>query len=129
MLKLKGDSLIGQPVKGLLNNRELERLIAATLSQIPVAAGIITRQIVFNETNPIIYSVTVAPIQEESGEILGLVVLLRDISKKKKLKKTKSEFVRMVTYKLKAPLGAIEGYLNLILEGLVEPKSPRQHEI
>lgn len=129
MLKLKGDSLIGQPVKGQLNNRDLERLITETLSRIPEASEIITRQIVFNETNSIIYSITLAPIQEESGEILGLVVLLRDISEEKKLEKTKSEFVRMVTHELKAPLGAIEGYLNLILEGLVEMNSPRQQEI
>lgn len=117
MLRLKSAVTIGSPIQGNLNHSELETLFQSTLTTLGPETGVQTRQIVFNEENSIIYLCTLAPIQEESGEVLGLVVLLRDISEEKKIEKMKSEFVRMVAHELKAPLGAIEGYLNLILDG------------
>jgi signal transduction histidine kinase len=123
MLRLKSAVTIGSPIQGNLNNSELETLFQSTLESLSPETGIQTKQILFNEENSIIYQCTLAPIQEESGEVLGLVVLLHDISEEKKIEKMKSEFVRMVAHELKAPLGAIEGYLNLILDGPeVEPE-------
>jgi len=126
MLKMDGADLVESDISGLLNNPELEELIQSTLASMNSETGLITKQITFNEENAIIYLCTLAPIQEDSGEVLGLVVLLRDISEEKKLEKMKSEFVRMVAHELKAPLGAIEGYLDLILENSDSLESERR---
>lgn len=117
MLKMKNENLIGQPAIGNLNNKEIEDLIQTTLEEIePEKNSVITRQVIFNEENAIIYHCTLAPIQENSGEILGLILSIRDISEEKKLEKIKSEFVHLVAHELKAPLGATEGYLSLVLD-------------
>lgn len=126
MLKMKGECQFGKSINGMLNNHELETLINTTLAGIHSDSELITRQIVFSEENAIIYLCSLAPIQEESGEILGLVIMLRDISKEKKIEKMKSEFVRLVAHELKAPLGAIEGYLNLVLDSSLELNPQRQ---
>jgi signal transduction histidine kinase len=126
MLKMSGVCQIGSSVNNCLNNQELIELITTILSREKIETDLISKQIVFNEENFIIYLCTIAPIMEESGDVLGLVVLLRDISEEKKVEKTKAEFIRMVVHEVKAPLGAIEGYLNLILEGMLDSDPDRQ---
>jgi len=59
----------------------------------------------------------VAPVRNPKGEMRGLAVVLRDISQLKALDRMKSQFVLMVSHDLKAPLAAIEGYLDIILSG------------
>jgi len=59
-----------------------------------------------------------APIKDEKGQIIGVVTVLRDVTELKELDKAKSTFVSMVAHELRAPLAAIEGYLDVILEGV-----------
>ena len=46
------------------------------------------------------------------------MTVLRDITELKELDKAKSTFVSMVAHELRAPLAAIEGYLDVILDGV-----------
>jgi signal transduction histidine kinase len=46
------------------------------------------------------------------------VAVLRDITALKKLEVAKSMFVSMVAHEVKAPLAAVEGYLNVVLAGI-----------
>ena len=59
----------------------------------------------------------ISRLQDEDGENLGGVLVLRDISRLKELDRTKSRFVSVVSHELKAPLAAIEGYLEVLLAG------------
>ncbi len=74
------------------------------------------------------YMVNAAPVLEPSGETLGAVAVLRDITALKKLEIAKSMFVSMVAHELKSPLATIESSLNLVLSGLAgdEPERDRQ---
>lgn len=63
----------------------------------------------------------VAPVVEEgSGALLGTVTLLRDITELKRVEQVKAQFVNMVAHELRAPLAAIDGYLALLQEGIVQ---------
>ena len=44
----------------------------------------------------------------------------------KKLDKARSQFIRLVTHELRAPVAAIQSYLKLILEGYVPPEKERE---
>lgn len=48
-------------------------------------------------------------------DLLGTVLVFSDITPMKNLERAKSRFVSMVSHELKAPMAAIEGYLELIL--------------
>jgi signal transduction histidine kinase len=62
-----------------------------------------------------------APVLEpESGALLGTVTLLRDITELKRVEQVKAQFVNMVAHELRAPLAAIDGYLALLAEGIVQ---------
>lgn len=63
----------------------------------------------------------VAPVSEErSGTFLGTVTVLRDITELRRVEQVKAQFVNMVAHELRAPLAAIDGYLSVLQEGLVE---------
>ncbi|UCF99818.1 MAG: response regulator [Spirochaetaceae bacterium] len=73
------------------------------------------------------FMVNVSPVIEPGGETSGAVAVFRDITELKKLETAKSMFVSMVAHELKSPLAATEGWLNLLLSGLIKdnPKEAR----
>ncbi len=60
------------------------------------------------------------------GEILGKVLVFRDISREKELENLKDDFVHSITHDLKSPLTSIQGYLDLFLCDEIEPLTPTQ---
>jgi PAS domain S-box-containing protein len=71
--------------------------------------------------------VDVAPVTDEaSGQFLGAVTVLRDITELKRVEQVKAQFVNMVAHELRAPLAAVDGYLSVMLEGMVkDPEKQR----
>ena len=57
-----------------------------------------------------------AVIENEDGKTVGMVSILSDITKQKKLDEMKSAFVAQVSHDLRTPLFAIEQSLHLLLE-------------
>lgn len=70
----------------------------------------------------------VAPVVDEgSGAFLGTVTVLRDITELRRVEQVKAQFVNMVAHELRAPLAAIDGYLSVLIEGLVtSPEKSRE---
>lgn len=65
--------------------------------------------------------VDVAPVTDESsGQFLGTVTVLRDITELKRVEQVKAQFVNMVAHELRAPLAAVDGYLSVMMEGLAK---------
>lgn len=79
----------------------------------------ITHEFDLDEKTTIMANIT--KVKADSGEVLGCVLVLRDISRLKELDRMKSRFVSVVSHELKAPLAAVEGYLDVILAGTVGP--------
>jgi PAS domain S-box-containing protein len=73
-------------------------------------------------------SANVAVVRDEAGETLGAVAVLRDITEMKSLEQSLREFVYMVAHELRAPLGAVAQYLDVILNGFTagQPAKERQ---
>ena len=129
MLHIQKNYVIGKPVLQLLNNRELENIIYKTLKVKKSTSTITRRKIIFDKKEGRIYQAVIAPISDDQVHILGLVTILRDISQEKKIEKTKEEFVHTVTHELNAPLGIIQGYLDLILDGKFLNNVDKQNEL
>ena len=55
-----------------------------------------------------------APLRDESGAIVGGVVVFQDITLIKDLERQKDEFLGVVAHDLRNPLTAIDGYVQLI---------------
>ncbi len=70
-----------------------------------------------------------APVRSDSGEIMGSVTVLQDISYLKELDRMKSDFVAMVAHELRAPIAAIEQQLNVILNNMAGEVTEKQAQL
>jgi len=64
-----------------------------------------------------------APIRED-GELVGAVVVFRDIRERLAADRMKSEFVSVVSHELRTPLTAIRGSLGLVASGKMGSLTP-----
>lgn len=52
---------------------------------------------------------------DQTQEIYGAIIILRDVSNRKKEEETRSEFISTASHEMRTPVAAIEGYIELAL--------------
>ena len=73
------------------------------------------------------YEYVFSPVLTNQAELLGILLLLRDVTKLKELDRLKSEFVMIVSHELKTPLTSINMSIDLLRESL--GKDPRKEDL
>ena len=68
-------------------------------------------------------SVTAAPIRKEDETIIGVVMILRDVTREREIDRMKTDFVSSVSHELRTPLTAIKAYAETLLR---DPSMPEQ---
>ncbi|MGE5280031.1 MAG: ATP-binding protein [Deltaproteobacteria bacterium] len=81
-------------------------------------------------------SLTISPLYDRYGRIVGLSTVGRDITEQKRMEEevrqaveVKSRFISIASHELRVPLAAIRESLALILEGVQGPVTPQQKEL
>ena len=130
LLGIKEPCETGKHIREYSIAPKLENWIIETLEKNKYPKRFFNKEFIFDETEETIVSVTLAPIKEKEN-ISGLVLVLMDISEERKFERTKAEFQKMVSvvaHELKAPINAIEGYLDLILKGYLKDDPEKRNE-
>lgn len=60
--------------------------------------------------------VRLSPMLTEMGQFLGIVTVLRDVTREIEAEQTRNDFVLNISQELRAPLTAIKGYSELLLQ-------------
>jgi PAS domain S-box-containing protein len=73
-------------------------------------------------------ALTVSPMLDRNGQVIGASTIARDITERKHLEQLKDEFVSTVSHELRTPLTAIKGFIELVVDGDAGPLSESQRE-
>ncbi|MGK9368996.1 response regulator [Melioribacter sp. Ez-97] len=79
-----------------------------------------SHQIELKPDNELIVEFSTTPIPNSDGSIAGVVLIMSNITEYKKIELLKSQFVSMVAHELKAPLAAVQGYLNILIDKSIQ---------
>lgn len=77
---------------------------------------------------PVATSFSVSPLQDEHGNVTGLVGIFRDISHERKEENQRAEFISTASHEMRTPVAAIEGYLSLALNSKVATVDDRARD-
>lgn len=77
-----------------------------------------TDLLLLSKTDPVprFFSVSIAPLRKESGEIYGAVGVFHDVTELKRAESIRIDFVANVSHELRTPLTAIKGYTDTLRE-------------
>lgn len=123
------EDILGAPRQRLLG-RSLEHLTGHTVLDQRADWGLIAHsnaplQTVFELENKVVH-VSSAPVLTPAGDNLGVVAVLRDITRETDAEQTKSEFITAVSHELRTPLTAIKGYAEALGSGMAGAVSESQ---
>jgi two-component system, OmpR family, phosphate regulon sensor histidine kinase PhoR len=69
---------------------------------------------------------TAAPVRAPNGEVIGRVLVLRDITADLQVEQMKSQFLANVSHELRTPITPIKGYANVLARRDVGPEATRR---
>jgi NtrC-family two-component system sensor histidine kinase KinB len=75
------------------------------------------------------YLVSITPMSAESDRSLGVVLLLRDITKLRELDRMKSEFVMVASHQLRTPLTSVAMGVSLLQETAAQKLTDKEREL
>ncbi len=70
--------------------------------------------------------VSAAPICENAGNVVGIVVVLRDVTREREIERMKKDFISSVSHELRTPLTSIMAYTDAILSTPDLPEKSRR---
>lgn len=67
-------------------------------------------------------------IRDELGKPLGIVMVLRDVTKEREIEQMKNDFVSLVSHELRTPLAAMKEAVDNLLDGITGELNPMQKQ-
>jgi NtrC-family two-component system sensor histidine kinase KinB len=75
------------------------------------------------------YQFSITPVHGKPGALLGVVLLLRDVTRLTELDRLKSEFVMIASHELRTPLTSIGMSIKLLLEKSMEKLDEKEQQL
>jgi PAS domain S-box-containing protein len=109
-----------------IKNKILAGLLYEALKEKPsVSAELVLKNVDSKQDR--ILTANAARVTNHEGRSIGVVTVLRDITKEKEADRIKTELVSMVAHELKSPLTSIFGFSELLLESAAQNKKAAEY--
>ncbi|MGZ4501381.1 MAG: ATP-binding protein [Nocardioidaceae bacterium] len=105
--------------------RHVDEVIVAERDDAPDAASRVTTGRHRRADGSVFESELISAPMVEAGEVIGSVVVFRDISERRAIDRMKDEFISVVSHELRTPLTSIRGALGLLSGGAVGELPPK----
>lgn len=116
MFGYKAEEIIGQSIMKIIpSERQHEELNIITKIKNGERVEHFETQRLTKDHRLLDLSITVSPIKNQQGQIIGASKIARDISEKKQEEARKNDFIAMVSHELKTPLTSMRAYVQLLL--------------
>jgi len=113
----------------LFSEKLLQAGLGEVISVCKQSQTMVCKEIISKERNNLVIRCSACPVSDDKGELRGMVLILRDITKEKAVDRMKSEFISTVSHELRTPLAITKEGLNLILDGIAGEISQKQKTI
>lgn len=121
LLGCRFDEVQNRTIQEVLRIKELLDFTQNALNSDTPTEGEIT---VFSSPETRFFQAYGAPLKNGEGEKIGVLIVLNDYTKIRKLENMRKEFVANVSHELKTPLTTIQGFLETLKEGAIrEPEN------
>jgi PAS domain S-box-containing protein len=146
---LEGGVLMSNPAAGTILGRNVEDLLLWNLHNIitrylgPRSADMPLADLlarphnadgqlrIFSSTAKVgirMVSMTMGPVLKEDGQLLGALLVVRDITREIEADRLKTEFIGTMSHELRTPMTAIKGFTQLLAMGSLGPLNDTQRE-
>ncbi len=121
LLGIPAEVVMGAPIEQI--NRALARFLGdpgaltAQIAALESADTPLRDRVEFEFPNKRVCQRTVAAVRDPQGEVLGHLILYRDITREAEAEAAKSEFVSIVSHELRTPLTSVKTSLSLLVKG------------
>lgn len=123
MLHIDLDAVKGRSIQESIRNPDLQRFIDRS-RQSPEPA---TDEILLREAGDRVVQVTGAALVDAGGARIGVLVVLNEVTRTRKLEAIRRDFVANVSHELKTPITSIKGFVETLREGaLNDPEKARE---
>lgn len=82
--------------------------------------------LVAKDKNLVSVDQTTAPIRNSLGEIIGCIIVFRDVTAKREVDRMRSDFISIASHQLRTPLSGMKWFLEILLNGDVGKLNPKQ---
>jgi len=89
----------------------------------------VTREVIIPQKHTMILRGDISLVRNREEEVLGTLIILRDITKEKEVDRMKTEFISTVSHELRTPLSITKEGINLVLDRIPGELNEKQERI
>jgi len=123
LLGVRRNAVLGRSAHQVFHSHRLADCYLMTIQRTGLAITGIEDSYRASDGRQVPVEVSASPMVEGTG-VRGVVVVFRDVTKRREVDRMKNEFVSLVSHELKTPLTAIRGSLGLLAGGALGELAP-----
>ena len=116
LLGLTQDSVKDKTIQEAFRNPNLQRFFEKSYAGVNQT---VDEMVFYGQENRLVQAIG-TPLEDTSGNRIGVLVVLNDITQTRKLENMRKDFVANVSHELKTPITSIKGFVETLREGAIQ---------